>query len=186
MKAVATDVVGWAEQRARRLLEPLGARWVHTRAVADRAAQLARCGLPEGDVLVAAAYVHDLGHAPQLHDTGHHGIDGARYLQRNGQPRLANLVAHHSGAVVEARLRGLERELSAFAVEDSLVADALAYCDVTTDLHGCPVTLEERIADIGARYGPHHLVTQAVELARPQLADAVARTEALLAAPVTR
>jgi hypothetical protein len=43
----------------------------------------------------------------------------ARFLRAQGQERLACLVAHHSGARLEAEERGLVEELAAFPVEDA-------------------------------------------------------------------
>lgn len=70
-----------AAGEAERLLSPLGNRWMHTQAVAAVAHRLAASdGAIDGPVLIAGAYLHDVGYAPALHETGHHGIDGARYL----------------------------------------------------------------------------------------------------------
>src|SRR5690349_9827101 len=94
-----------AQTLARELLEPLGNRWLHTRAVATRAHDLMPAVTPAQDrlLLVVAAWWHDLGYAPALQDTGCHQIDGARYLAREGYPdRLVALVAHHSAATYEA------------------------------------------------------------------------------------
>lgn len=64
------------------------------------------------NLLVAAAWQHDIGYATELAVTGFHPLDGARYVQGARAPdRLTNLVAQHSCAVVEARLRGLDGEM---------------------------------------------------------------------------
>src|SRR6266540_3850423 len=42
----------------------------------------------------AAAYLHDLGYAPALVQTGPHPLDGARHLRALGLERLAGLVAY--------------------------------------------------------------------------------------------
>ena len=73
--------------------------------------------------LVAAAYLHDIGWAPELVDTGFHSIGRARWVQRHGFERLARLVAHHSAARFEAELRGLAPLLAAFELEESPTAD---------------------------------------------------------------
>jgi HD superfamily phosphodiesterase len=66
-------------------------------------------------LLVAAAWLHDVGYAPALRVTGMHSIDGARYLLRQGYPmRLAALVAHHTGARFEAVERHLVDEIDDF------------------------------------------------------------------------
>lgn len=63
-------------------------RWAHTCAVADRAGQAA-IALPDQQVpaLLAAAWLHDIGKAGDLHDTGFHPLDGARYLHASGSHR---------------------------------------------------------------------------------------------------
>jgi putative nucleotidyltransferase with HDIG domain len=60
------------------------------------------------EVLVAAAWLHDVGYAPDVVETGFHPLDGARYLASLGaSERVVNLVARHSYAILEAELRGL-------------------------------------------------------------------------------
>ena len=88
----------WAERVSRRLLEPLGARWRHTQGVVERAGEAGRVlAGGEADVLIAAAYLHDVGYAPELRETGFHPLDGARFLWKCGRERLAGLVAYHCG-----------------------------------------------------------------------------------------
>src|SRR2546423_1045781 len=130
---VDDDLIQWTAQLATPLLSPLGSRWLHVQGVLACACQLSAI-LPEGDrqYLIAAAYLHDIGHAPSLQKTGFHPLDGAIYLRSLGYDRLASLVAHHSEARFEAHLRGLAAELAAFSRERSAVADALTYCDLTT------------------------------------------------------
>lgn len=62
-----------AAELAKSLLPPLGNRWLHTQAVAVRACEAA-VAVPEGDrdLLVAAAWLHDIGYASELRDTGFH------------------------------------------------------------------------------------------------------------------
>src|SRR5437764_11543580 len=98
------------------LLRNLPERWAHTAGVAARAAQVAvTVEAADQDLLVVAAWLHDIGYSAELHDTGFHPLDGARYLWRHGwPPRLCGLVAHHSGAVFVARARGLDAELDRY------------------------------------------------------------------------
>ena len=74
------DVVRAAREAETRL-SPLGARWAHTTAVASRAEGLALL-VPPADrrLLVAAAYLHDIGYAPELQTSGFHPLDGACWL----------------------------------------------------------------------------------------------------------
>jgi hypothetical protein len=95
---------------------------------------------------------------------------------------LACLVAHHSCAIYEARVRGLDKILlSEFEPEDSATYDALVFCDLTTGPRGESLSLDERISDIYERYGPDHEVTRALDLSRLVLESCHARTVARLA-----
>jgi hypothetical protein len=172
----------WAEQVSRRLLEPLGPRWRHTVGVAERAkvvgGALAR---DEADLLLAAAYVHDVGYAPELAQTGFHPVDGARFLRAAGHGRLAGLVAHHSRADVEAKERGLQEVLSEFEDERSVVSQALTFCDLTTDTEGRPVEARNRLAEIRERYGAASLEGRALAGATADLMRDVEAVERRLA-----
>ncbi|MFH8975517.1 HD domain-containing protein [Streptomyces sp. NPDC017890] len=177
------DTPQGAAELAESLLPPLGNRWLHTQAVAARA-QEASAAVPEEDreLLVAAAWLHDLGYAPELRETGFHPIDGARHLQSLGAPaRLVCLVAHHSGAVYEAEQRGLTAELDAYEREDSPVLDALIYADMTTGPAGQSFDFDRRIDEILERYAEGSEVHSAISKARPYLGAAVERTRARLA-----
>jgi putative nucleotidyltransferase with HDIG domain len=145
--------------------------------VAERAAALA-AELPkqDRDDLVAAAWLHDVGYAAEVADTGFHPLDGARYLRRTGWPeRVVNLVAHHSGARFEAAERGMADELAEFPFEDSPLLDALALADLTVGPAGEPVTYDERIDDVLSRYEVGHPVHRTWLRARDVMAEAVER-----------
>lgn len=168
----------WAARYAERLLSPLGRRWAHTEGVVRLARVVSRVLAPaDRPYLIAAAYLHDLGYAPVLVDTGFHPIDGARHLRDLGHERLSDLVAYHSSAVAEAETRGLAKELSAFVQERSVAAEALTYCDMITDPSGVPMAFERRIEEVCQRYGDDHLVSQSIRVARPELAAIVERME---------
>ncbi len=174
MKEDNASLIKWASEHAASLLSPLGNRWLHVQGVAERA----RCvgqAFNEDDYsyLLASAYLHDIGYAPSLKKIGFHPIDGACYLQAYGKKRLASLVAHHSESLFEAQLRGHAQELDKFPREQSVVADALIYCDMTTGPTGLHITFEDRIADIFHRYGDADIVSQALRQAIPSLSLAV-------------
>ncbi|MGW2691665.1 HD domain-containing protein [Streptomyces sp. NPDC001296] len=134
------------------------------------------------DLLVAAAWLHDIGYAPELRDTGFHPLDGARHLESLGAPsRLVRLVAHHSGAAYEAEQRGLTAELDVYEREDSPVLDALIYADMTTGPAGQPFDFDQRIDEILVRYEAGSEVHDAISKARPYLGAAVERTRSRLA-----
>ena len=175
----------WAESHAGDLLRPLGRRWRHAQAVADTARELAIGLTPEdGDVFVAAAYLHDIGYAPVLASTGFHPLDGARHLRRLGYERLAGLVAHHTRADHEARLRRFDSALAEFDDEDNIVTAALAYSDLTTGPAGQRMTPEQRLIDVEARYGAGSPVTRGLRAAWPELTKAVEQIEAVRMRPV--
>jgi HD superfamily phosphodiesterase len=178
---------GWAAEYAEELLSPLGDRWAHVQGVvrqARRVSPILTAG--DGEVLVAAAYLHDLGYAPALVDTGMHALDGARHLRALGQERLAGLVAHHSGARGEAELRGLAAALAEFHDETSATSIALTYCDMTTSGTGQVVSFPERLADVERRYGRHDVVARSVRRARPEVECCIALVEGRLGEAAAR
>ncbi|GGS21213.1 HD domain-containing protein [Actinokineospora fastidiosa] len=175
--------VAQAEELARRFLTPLERRWKHVQAVAMRADELRRSvaslGRAAEHVLVAAAWLHDIGYAPEVGMTGFHPLDGARYLERLGYPRqIVCLVAHHSGARYEAEERGLSAELAAFELEDSPIMDALVTADMTTGPDGTRLAYRERIAEILTRYPTDSPVHAAWLRADSEIGLCVERTEA--------
>jgi HD domain len=179
-----SSLVQWASSHAEGLLGPLATRWAHVQAVAEQASRIAPAVLPAGEreILVAAAWLHDIGYAPALVATGLHPLDGARHLEALGvDRRLCCLVAHHSGATFEAEGRGYAAELAAFEQEHSPVMDALSYADMTTGPAGQRLTFEARIAEILKRYPPDHPVHRAISRSRPTLTAAVDRTARQLA-----
>jgi putative nucleotidyltransferase with HDIG domain len=155
-----------ARDLAWRVIGGLESRWLHTAAVARRAEELCDT-IPEEDrdVLVAAAWLHDIGYGELARDTGFHPLDGARLLDRRRWPaRISALVAHHSGAALMAPQWGLAEQLRAYPDEASAVSDALTYADQTTGFRGERLPIEDRIADMLRRHGPdspnvrvHHL-----------------------------
>lgn len=176
-------VVEWASGLAEKHLSGLGTRWLHTSAVADRAV-LAASTIEPGDrgLLLAAAWLHDLGYAPQVARTGFHPLDGARFLKKVGAPdRVVNLVANHSCARFEAHERDLLLELAPYELEVGPVADALIYADMTTGPTGETVSVEQRLTEILRRYEQQDPVHRAIAEASDEIEAAVARVEARLA-----
>lgn len=180
VERMSGDRVEWASALAERLMPPLGRRWNHVQSVAERAA-----GLPfEGrdrELLVAAAYVHDIGYSPHLSATGFHPLDGARHLRAHGQEELSRLVAHHTNARYEAKLRGIDGFEDEFPYGATVLDDALTFCDLTTSPDGQRVTLGERVAEIAERYGPDHVVTRAVQAGTPDFERGRERIQRLCA-----
>ncbi len=178
------ELAEWAERTACDLLkDPLPRRWAHTQGVAAKARTLSDL-LGEGAELVeAAAWLHDIGYTPDLHNTGFHPLDGARYLRdvEDAEPLLCRMVAHHSCALMEAEERGLSAELvREFRPPPRDLAESLIYCDMTTSPDGRPTAVSDRLAEIRQRYGPGDAVTRAITRSTPTLEAAVQRVEAKL------
>ncbi|WP_433386911.1 HDIG domain-containing metalloprotein [Micromonospora sp. KLBMP9576] len=162
------------------LADALPRRWLHVQRVADKASEVSSVlAAPDRPILVAAAWLHDIGYAPGVESSGLHALDGARWLRRAGwDKRVADLVAYHSCAAFEAEERQLERELrTEFRNEASDVTDALWYADMTTGPDGQDFEIMERLTEIRSRYGPDHVVTRFWSRAQPQIIAAVRRTE---------
>ena len=132
--------------------------------------------------IVAAAWLHDIGYAPSVVDTGFHPLDGARFLVGCGvDSAVTSLVAHHSSAAIEAEMRGCLEELSEeFPPPDAETHELLTYCDMTTGSRGERLTIDERLADIFARYEPHDVVHRSTKRAEDDLRSIVARVESRL------
>ncbi|WP_248292249.1 HD domain-containing protein [Actinomycetospora sp. TBRC 11914] len=179
-------VPSFAEARALAeltLAEHLPDRWRHTQAVVREAVRLS--ALPEVDrePLLVAAVLHDVGYSPVVARTGFHPLDGARFLRTRGyDARCTAVVAHHSAAAVEARVRGLDHELRRYDDEATPTRDALWWCAAVCGPTGDPTTPDDRWTEIRRRYGPDHAVTRFLDGAEPQLRAAVARTGARLVA----
>jgi hypothetical protein len=177
----------WAQAAARQILGREVSRWAHTLGVVRQVKEsLAMLPSEERSLVVAAAYVHDLGHDPCLRVTGCHALDGAMYVRKMGHPQVAAMVAQHSGARYEARLRGLAGQMSQFTFAGSSALDLLTYSDLMTDHRGQECSVEERLEGLAVRYGTDHIVTRAVQLAEPELRESVSRVESRPHAEVNR
>ncbi len=168
----------WAAHHAEHLLAAdLPKRWAHTQQVA-RHARWAAAGVREedADLLVAAAFLHDIGYAAPIARSGFHPLDGAVHLQGLGLGELARLVAHHSGAHVEAVHRGLADQLAHFPRTRGPVSDALTYSDVTSGPTGQPMQPGDRFEEIVDRHGPDSVVARSRGQSRAELYGCVVRT----------
>lgn len=148
-----SDLVGWSLTTAERFMAPLGRRWIHVQAVGQLAREIGPAFGELEHVLIASAYLHDIGYAPELAITRFHPLDGARYLREEGHELIARLVAHHSGARIEARLRGLADFELEFPFQASPLDDALTFCDLSTSPVGKRVSIDDRVDEIAQRYG---------------------------------
>jgi HD domain len=167
-----------AEQLAEHLLaESLPDRWAHSRGVGLKARELRALAGEHADILEAAAFLHDIGYAPAVRETGFHPLDGARYLrdQTDASPLLCTLVANHTCADVEAEARGLDAPLLAeFPIGDEpepLLVAAITHCDLSVGPRAEVTTAEARIAEILSRYQPGDVVHRAIQRAQPRLLE---------------
>ncbi|TDE39372.1 HD domain-containing protein [Actinomadura sp. 6K520] len=170
------NTAAWARDLARKHLETsLPRRWAHTQGVACQARTLAPILGDHADLLEAAAWLHDIGYAPDLIQTGFHPLDGARHLRdtHRAAEHLCRLVAHHSCALIEARERGLAHHLiSEFGAMAPNLDAALIYCDMTTSPTGAYLSVDQRLSEIKTRYGSDHTVTRAIIKSTPCLTSA--------------
>jgi putative nucleotidyltransferase with HDIG domain len=147
-------------------------RRAHSLAV-GRKAEAAAAGIAPAmrADLTAAAVLHDIGYGHV--ETGFHPLDGARFLARAGfSPVVCNLVVRHSASTYEAEERGIDLAVYAdFAVDQDLseAHAVLWWADLTTGPQGQDVTVEDRLDEIGARYGADDVVTRFVDRTRPVL-----------------
>jgi putative nucleotidyltransferase with HDIG domain len=169
--------VEWARELTKDLLAgSLPRRWAHCQGVGRKAESIAEAFGADSEVLVCAAWLHDIGYSPDLAVTGFHPLDGARYLRdkTDVEPRVCSLVAYHSCAAIEAHNRELADVLaSEFEPVGGLLADALTFADMTTSPDGSPVMVDDRLAEILNRYGPDDLVARSIGEASPEIRRAV-------------
>lgn len=182
--AGAASLVRTASELAEARLSSVGPRWHHVQGVATQAHVVGpTVPYQYRELLLAAAWLHDIGYAPDLRHTAFHPLDSARYLEAKGVERpLVCLVAHHSAARFEAKERGLAGELAVFELEEGPVMDALVYADMTTGPQGERVSFEQRVSEILDRYDPDDPVYRAISRAKSTLAGSVGRTQQRLAA----
>ena len=126
------------------------------------------------ELVVAAAYLHDIGYA--VPHTKFHPLDGAVFLQEWGWPdQIVQMVAYHTGAEIEADVRGLANELAAIPRPDQSLIDAVTCCDMTTTPVGATCAPGERIEEILVRYQPGHQVYTSVHRSTPYLLECCER-----------
>jgi hypothetical protein len=167
-----------AERVARELLADDPKRLRHDVAVGENARRVVarlRTTAATADLAVAAAFLHDVGYAEALKQTGFHPIDGARYLRERGWEPIARIVAHHSQAFLQARQKGLS--LADFPPHRGLAQDAVDYCDVRTGPDGSTVSARERLDEIVRRHGPDSIQGREMGRRRPLVERLVRRVE---------
>lgn len=180
------DVEAARQIAADLLAEVLPRRWSHTMAVAAAAADLASVLAPQAaDEIVCAAWLHDIGYAPALIDTGFHPLDGASFLAGRTQipGGVIALVAHHTGAAFEAHERGLQDTLAGYPTPDTTKLAILSCADLCSGPDGAAVDPADRISEVLARYPTDHPVHRAIAKSAPLL---VAQSRRVLEARSSR
>jgi hypothetical protein len=171
------QLVDQAADLTRYILAGNPERLRHSEAVAARA-QLLTAAVEDDQApfLVASAWLHDIGYAVGLRDTGFHPLDGARHLRAAGWPQpLCDLVAHHSGSRFVATRRRLDEEIGEFTFQQDMLSDALTVADQTAGPYGRPMTVDERIRDMLDRHGPDSPNVRAHARREPYLRGAARR-----------
>lgn len=172
-RAVAFDLVG-----------DMHPRWEHLSAVGELAERLAERNPRVSEQVVQAAWLHDIGYAPQIAYLGFHPVDGARCLRERGAtPGVAELVAFHTGASFEAEERGLVDVLACFTCPPGDELDLLTMFDLAVSPTGQLILDSCRIEEILSRYGPENPVFRAVTRSRTSLLSASRAGKQLLGLP---
>jgi putative nucleotidyltransferase with HDIG domain len=169
-----------AKSVAGRLLEhELPRRWAHTQGAAARARDLAGMLGERAELVETAAWLHDIGYSSAVRSTGFHPLDGARYLRDVvvAEDVVCRLVAHHTGALVEADERGIAELADEFALPEQEMLEALTYCDMTAGVDGCQVTVEQRLSEILMRYPSEHVVHRSIVRSGPSLRRAASNVQ---------
>jgi hypothetical protein len=130
-------------------------------------------------LIEVSAWFHDIGYASAAASTGFHSLDGARYLRDVllAPDLLCRLVAHHTGAMVEAEERGMPAIAAEFALPPPELLDALTYCDLTAGVDGSATDVDDRLAEILTRYPEGHVVHRAITRSAPGLKRAARNVE---------
>lgn len=169
---------------ARDCVGALSRRWSHVEAVGQAAEELADRTELVSDVVVRAAWLHDIGYGPGVQVSGFHALDGARYLSKCGvDPAVVSLVAFHTGSAFEAEQRGLVDELAEFEPPNPDDLDLLTMIDLGISPDGSPVRDTDRLAEVLNRYADEDPVARAVRRSMPSLLAASSRSKERLDLP---
>jgi len=142
----------------------------------------AQLSIPWAEDLLAAAWLHDIGYAPGLVNTGFHPLDGAAFLARGGwSARVVGLVAHHSHNAMIAPYFDAADALADIAAPDQLSHDILAFADIEAGRHGQESSGSDRLRDMRQRYQTSACVPRTVREDRyEELAASVEAVRAML------
>lgn len=185
---VASPLVTEASSVARFLLREMPQRLAHVEAAGRQAVAVARRlpGELDGEAVIAAALLHDIGYSRDIRRTGFHPLDGALFLAATDWPdTVVRLVAHHSHAAVVAPYHGVGHHLAVIAPVDGFAADVVTYADLTAGRKGKGSTPEDRVAEMAVRHAKRTHIPVEVREQRYALllASATRVREALLGVP---
>ena len=178
-----TYVAGQAARLALSVLQGKEPRRTHVFGVGEFA-ETSYLAHPDliGVNVVAAAWLHDIGYADAVEETGFHPIDGALFLREQGwRSEVCNLVAFHTGAEIEAEERGLSAAMWSFERPAECDLDMLTMLDLSIGPSGQPMSPKQRVAEILQRYGEHEPVHRAIRRAGEDLIDSANRAAERLA-----
>ena len=184
--AKSTRRGGWTIARARATAATLLGElesWAHTHAVGGLAEQLLTDGVLDPDLAVAA-WLHDIGYATSITDTGFPALDAARYLIGLAAPTdLVGLVAWHTGAWFEADERGLRPELERVPEPDIDDLGVITMLHLVVGLDGQPTSPTARLALIKRDHASDHPLHRSIHRSRSQLLSGLEQARGRLKLP---
>jgi len=154
-------------------------RILHILEIAKRVRETAdTLGLTSSDLELAecAALLHDIGYWQPIATSGFHPIDGATFLERQGEHNLARLIVGHSCSPEEGMLTGFPD----IVPSSELIGKLITYWDVQVKQGGEVVSYEERFNDIVSRYGEESVVGTANILAKPRIEKLIKEVEQMI------
>jgi len=149
-RRLASGRAAEAQSLARHLLGHDPRRLRHVAGTA-RAAGFVAAHVPDvhEDLVLSAAWLHDIGHAGHLARSGFHPLDGAVYLHEAGwDDDVVALVALHSHSRVVADHLGLGEAMAMFEAPVGLAADTLTFADVIAGSDGQGVSASRGLAQM--------------------------------------
>ena len=171
------QLVDAAADLTRYILADNPERLRHSEAVAARAKLLtAAVDDDQASFPVAAAWLHDIGYAPGLIQTGFHPIDGARHLRATGwPPRIVRPCGPPLRKPVRRHRAAARRRDRRVRLPGGPHTDALTVADQTAGPNGRSMTVNERIRDMLDRHGPGSPNVRAHARREPYLVSAAQR-----------
>jgi hypothetical protein len=178
-----SPLVREAQTLAQALLTHDPGRLQHVRGaglVAGKAA--GALSIDEPEMLIAAAWLHDIGYARHIARTGFHPVDGALFLAREGWPeQVVFLVAHHSHAAVLAPYYGVQHHMALLEHVHGHADDILTFSDLRAGPDGLGADPRDRVDDMRRRHAERTFVPDNIHEARYRLLlSAAARINAAL------